>query len=62
MEKENIEDWKPTYKGFGKNAGKTFPYDRSWFCSETGNIHHSEKAVLSCVHCSKRYYKPSKKE
>jgi hypothetical protein len=61
--KENIEDWKPFGLVYGKNAydekgnRNIFYYDRSWFCKETGNIHHSEKAVLNCVYCSKKYYK-----
>jgi hypothetical protein len=62
--KENIEDWKPYFKVFGKNAySKNFDrnieyLERSWFCNETGNIHHSEKAVLNCAFCSKLFYKP----
>lgn len=62
-EKENIKDWKPSYLIFGKNAySHCFSkrnigyYERSWFCQETGNIHNSEKQVLKCVHCSKKYY------
>ena len=65
MTKENIEDWKPTFLIFSKNAySRTYPfkrnigfYDRSWFCKDTGNIHTSEKAVLNCNKCSKKYHK-----
>ncbi|TDQ22769.1 hypothetical protein [Tenacibaculum caenipelagi] len=68
MKKENIEEWKPFALVFGPKAFKCIYtgerniqyYSRSWFCNETGNIHHSEKSVLNCVHCSKKYYKPNK--
>lgn len=66
--KENIEDWKPYGLVFGKNAYRLelingvptevrniFYYDRSWYCNETGNIHHSVKSVLNCVDCDKKY-------
>ena len=64
--KENIENWKPFFLIFGKNAySKEFPfkrnigfYNRSWFCKDTRQIHNSEKAVLACSYCSKKYYKP----
>jgi len=64
MEKENIEQWKPYCLGFGLKAyvgmfHRSFDYyERNWFCQETGIIHHNEKQVLNCVHCSKKYYKP----
>ena len=54
--KENIEDWRPSFK----KDGKTFYYERSWFCQENLAVHNSEKAVLNCPHCSKKYYKPTK--
>lgn len=68
--KENIEEWKPFALGYGKNyyakdefgytttKRNVIYYERNWFCQTTGIIHHSEKSVLNCPHCSKKYYKP----
>ena len=53
--KENIKDWQPSFEGFGDNVGKIFKYERNWFCNTNKIIHHSEKAVLNCIHCSKIY-------
>lgn len=63
-DKENIEDYKPFGLVYGKNATddygnrNIFYYERNWFCEELSIIHHSEKSVLNCKHCSKKYYKP----
>lgn len=66
--RKNIEDYKPFGLVFGSKSyvideegnciRNIFHYERSWFCKETGNIHHSEKSVLNCPYCSKKYYKP----
>ncbi len=63
-DKENIEEWKPhylCYKGVpvGEEPNKVY-YKRSWMCKDTGAIHQSEKAVLKCEYCSKKYFKPEK--
>lgn len=63
--KKNINDWKPYFLIFGKNAfSKEYPekrnieyYERSWYCFETSIIHNSEKSVLKCKYCSLNYYK-----
>jgi len=63
--KENIDDWKPYFLKFGKDAySKKFPfarnvgfYDRNWYCQENHTIHTNEKQVLNCPSCSKKYYK-----
>ena len=55
--KENIEDWKPTFEGYGDNVGKIFNYERNWFCNDNKIIHHSEKEVLNCKHCKSKYRK-----
>ena len=73
--RKNIEDFKPFGLVFGKNAFSVelnenkerylkrniFYYDRSWFCQENYNIHSSEKQVLNCPHCSKKWFKPESK-
>lgn len=63
--KENIEEWKPYFLIFGKKAYDKYGnrnigfYDRTWYCQENYMIHTSEKQVLNCPHCSKKYYKPT---
>jgi len=61
--KENISDWTPYFLVFGENAydenlnRNIGFYERNWFCYTNKIIHHSEKDVLNCAHCSKKYYK-----
>ena len=54
---KDIDAYHPSFKGYGKDYGKVFYYDRSWYCQENYSIHTSEKATLNCIHCSKRWYK-----
>ena len=68
--KEYIKEWQPHFLIFGEKAFSRKPpfernrgfYDRSWFCINTNTIHHSEKSVLNCNHCSKNYYTMTRKE
>ena len=57
MKPKNINDYQPSYGGYGKDYGKVFYYDRSWYCVENYSIHTSEKATLNCTSCSKIWYK-----
>lgn len=57
MSKENIKDWNPSFEKYNrktKKIDKVF-YIKSWFCNENKIIHNSEKEVMNCKTCKKRY-------